>query len=68
MSETDAAIERTQGLAQSIAESAMRYRADRLDLVRIHALARNRRDRPGALRLEEAVEAKLLQALRAVRR
>ena len=37
MSETDAAIERTQGLAQSIAESAMRYRADRLDLVRIHA-------------------------------
>ena len=37
MSETDAAIERTQGLAQSIAASAMRYRADRLDLVRIHA-------------------------------
>ena len=36
MSETDAAIERTQGLAQSIAESAMRYRADRL--ARVHEI------------------------------
>jgi len=51
----------TLRLSRPEAEALLRA----LDLVRIHALARNRRDRPGALRLEEAVEAKLLQALRA---
>jgi hypothetical protein len=54
----------TLRLSRAEAEALLRA----LDLVRIHALARGRPLRPGALRLEEAVEAKLLQALRAVRR
>ena len=54
----------TLRLSRAEAEALLRA----LDLVRIHALSRNRRDRPGNPPPEEAVEAKLLQALRAVRR